>query len=108
MNTFNRILTKCLSLFLLLVAVFNLSVGAQQEKSAQLKNKHVLVFTKNGKGYVHENIPASIAALQKLGIENGFTTDTTTNATLFTDDNLKKYDAIIFSNTNNDVFDTED
>ena len=108
MNTFNRILTKCLSLFLLLVAVFNLSVGAQQEKSAQLKNKHVLVFTKNGKGYVHENIPASIAALQKLGIENGFTTDTTTNATLFTDDNLKKYDAIIFSNTNNDVFDTEE
>ena len=74
----------------------------------QLKNKHVLIFTKNGKGYVHENIPASIAALQKLGIENGFSTDTTTNSALFTDENLKKYDAIIFSNTNNDVFDTEE
>jgi len=56
---------------------------------AQLKNKHLLIFTKNGKGYIHENIPSSIAALQKLGIENGFTTDTTTNSALFTDENLK-------------------
>jgi len=76
--------------------------------TAQLKNKHVLIFTKNGKGYVHENIPASIAALQKLGVENGFSTDTTTNSAIFTDGNLKKYDVIIFSNTNNDVFDTEE
>ena len=74
----------------------------------QLKNKHVLVFTKNGKGYVHENISSSIAALQKLGVENKFKVDTTTNSALFTDDNLKKYDAIIFSNTNNNVFDTEE
>ena len=92
---------KSLLLFILFV-VFSLTINAQ------LKNKHVLVFTKNGKGYVHENIPASIAALKKLGIENGFTTDTTTNSALFTDNNLKKYDVIIFSNTNNEVFDTEE
>lgn len=92
---------KSLLVFILFVA-FSLTINAQ------LKNKHVLIFTKNGKGYVHENIPASIAALQKLGVENGFTTDTTTNSTLFTDNNLKKYDVIIFSNTNNDVFDTEE
>jgi type 1 glutamine amidotransferase len=76
--------------------------------NSQLKNKHLLIFTKNGKGYIHENIPSSIAALQKLGIENGFTTDTTTNSALFIDENLKKYDAVIFSNTNNDVFDNEE
>lgn len=76
--------------------------------NGQLKKKQVLVFTKNGKGYVHENIPASIAALQKLGAENNCTVDTTTNSALFADDNLKKYDVIIFSNTNNDVFDTEE
>ncbi len=78
-----------------------------QQSDKKLKGKHILIFTKNGKGYVHENIPASIAALQKLGIENNFTTDTTTNSALFTDDNLKKYDVIIFSNTNNDVLDNE-
>ena len=92
---------KSLLAFILFV-VFSLTI------TAQLKNKHVLIFTKNGKGYVHENIPASIAALQKLGIENGFSTDTTTSSALFTDNNLKKYDVIIFSNTNNDVFDTEE
>lgn len=79
-----------------------------QQASKQLQGKHVLIFTKNGKGYVHENIPSSIAALQKLGVEQGFKTDTTTNSALFSDENLKKYDAIIFSNTNNDVFDTEE
>jgi type 1 glutamine amidotransferase len=89
-------------LTLLLFTFYNLTINAQ------LKNKHVLIFTKNGKGYVHENIPASIAAIQKLGAENGFSTDTTTNSALFTDDHLKKYDVIIFSNTNNDVFDTEE
>src|SRR6187401_2125022 len=92
---------KSLLIFILLVT-FSLTINAQ------LKNKHILIFTKNGKGYVHENIPASIAALQKLGIEKGFKTDTTTNSALFTENNLKKYDAIIFSNTNNDVFDTEE
>src|SRR6478736_5759755 len=74
---------KSLLLFILCI-VFSLNINAQ------LKNKNVLIFTKNGKGYVHENIPASIAALQKLGIENGFTTDTSTNSALFTDGNLKK------------------
>jgi type 1 glutamine amidotransferase len=97
---------KCLPLFLLILTVAGTRADAQP--STQLKNKQVLVFTKNGKGYVHENIASSVAAIQKLGIENGFTTDTTTNAALFTDVNLKKYDAIIFSNTNNEVFDTEE
>jgi len=54
-----------LTLALTLFALYSLAINAQ------LKNKHVLIFTKNGKGYVHENIPASIAALQKLGVENG-------------------------------------
>ena len=90
-------------LFILIILSFCVLHG-----HGQLKNKHLLIFTKNGKGYVHENIPSSIAALQKLGVENGFTTDTTTNSALFTEANLEKYDAIIFSNTNNDVFDTED
>ncbi|HJS55755.1 MAG TPA: ThuA domain-containing protein [Chitinophagaceae bacterium] len=89
-------------LFVFIICFYSLTVNAQ------LKNKHVLIFTKNGKGYIHENIPSSIAAIQKLGIENGFKADTTTNSGYFTDGNLKKYDVIIFSNTNNDVFDTEE
>lgn len=94
-------------LFIAFLLFASLGSYAQQPEK-KLKGKHVLVFTKNGKGYVHENIQASVAAIQKLGTENGFTADTTTNSALFTDDKLKEYDAVIFSNTNNDVFDKEE
>jgi type 1 glutamine amidotransferase len=73
-----------------------------------LKNKTVLMFTKNGKGYVHENIPYSIAAFQRLGKDYDFKVDTTTDSKVFSDGKLKDYDVIIFSNTNNDVFDSEE
>jgi type 1 glutamine amidotransferase len=99
--------TKSISAFLSILLVLNV-ISFSQDAKNRLNGKQVLIFTKNGKGYVHENIPASIAAIQKLGFENGFSTDTTTNSALFTDENLKKYDAVIFSNTNNDVFDTEE
>lgn len=93
---------------LLIIACLNSTyITAQSFNENKLKNKNVLVFTKNGKGYVHENIASGIAAIQKLGVEKGFSVDTTTNSALFAGDNLKKYDAIIFSNTNNDVFDNE-
>ena len=69
--------------------------------------RRVLVYTKNGKGYVHENIKASITALQKLGEENQFAVDVTDDAAAFTVANLKRYQALVFDNTNNGIFDTE-
>ena len=66
----------------------------------------VLVFSRT-KGYYHESIPSGIAAVQKLGRENGFQVDTTKDANMFTDDNLKKYKAIIFLSTTQDVLDDQ-
>ena len=66
----------------------------------------VLVYTRNGEGFVHDNIPASIAAIERLGRENGFDVDSTDDPGSFTPTNLAKYDALVFSNTNNDVFAT--
>ncbi len=74
----------------------------------KVKGKKVLIYTKNGKGYVHENIAASIKALEVICSEYGILTDATDKPSAFTTDNLKQYDAIIFSNTNNKVFDTEE
>lgn len=68
----------------------------------------VLVYTKNGKGYVHDNIPASVAAIKKLGADNHFTVDVSDDAAVFTDANLKRYQALIFDNTNNEIFETDD
>jgi uncharacterized protein len=67
----------------------------------------VLVYTKNGRGYVHDNIAASVAAIKKMGAETGFQVDAADDPSVFTDDNLRQYRALVFSNTNNEAFDTE-
>ncbi|WP_405397492.1 ThuA domain-containing protein [Maribacter sp. Asnod2-G09] len=64
----------------------------------------VLVFSKT-MGFKHGSIPAGVAAIQKLGTENGFAIDTTKNAELFTDENLKQYSAVIFLSTTGNVLD---
>ena len=74
--------------------------------------KRVLVytrnFTKDGKGYVHDNIAASIAMIRKLGRENGFAVEATDQPSVFTDPNLKNYQALVFSNSNNEAFENEE
>ncbi|MEX0904999.1 MAG: ThuA domain-containing protein [Balneolaceae bacterium] len=62
----------------------------------------ILVFSKTS-GFYHASIPDGIAAIEKLGSENGFEVDTTTNADHFTEANLEQYSAVIFLNTTGDV-----
>ncbi len=69
-----------------------------------LDGARVLVYTRNGVGFVHDNIAASVAAIQKMGTENGFAVDVSDDPTVFTPDNLRQYDALIFANTNNEAF----
>ncbi|HEX6892644.1 MAG TPA: ThuA domain-containing protein, partial [Chryseolinea sp.] len=69
--------------------------------------KNILIYTKNGKGYVHDNIPAAVEALKKLSAENGYKAESTDDPAVFTPDKLKKYRCIIFASTNNEGFDTE-
>ncbi|MEY4382704.1 MAG: hypothetical protein RI995_246 [Bacteroidota bacterium] len=68
----------------------------------------VLVYTKNGTGYVHDNIPSAVAAVQQLGQVNHFQVDVSADPSVFAEKNLAKYRVIIFTSTNNDVFDTDD
>ncbi len=71
------------------------------------KKVSVLVYTKNGKGYVHDNIPSAVSCIQKLSKQYGFKIDTSSNASVMTEENLKNYTLLIFPSTNNDVFDTD-
>ncbi|MGZ5189936.1 MAG: ThuA domain-containing protein [Flavisolibacter sp.] len=96
---FYQILTCCV--FLLIVSI---QTRAQDVNWNKVK---VLVYSKNGKGYVHDNIPSAIASIQKLGKQNGFGVDTSSNASVMTESNLKQYTMLIFSSTNNDAFDTD-
>ena len=67
----------------------------------------VLLFTKT-KGYHHESIPAGTAAIQKIGKENGFAVDTTSDASVFNDDDLKKYRAVVFLSTTGNILNADE
>lgn len=71
---------------------------------------HVLIYTKNETGegmYIHDNIEASVKALQKICQAHDITSDVSDDPALFTPDNLKQYDVLIFSNSNNKAFDNQ-
>src|SRR5688500_3538327 len=83
---------------LLLFAFFS---GCKEKRTAS-----VLVFSKTS-GYRHESIGAGKLALMKLGKVNGFNVDTTEDASAFNEENLKKYSAVIFLSTTQDVLDPQ-
>lgn len=83
------------SLVLLIVLFFAASSCSRDEPK-------VLVFGKTA-GYHHESIPAGMAAISKLGAENKFRVDTTSNAEMINEDTLKQYAAVVFLSTTGDV-----
>lgn len=92
--------------FKILIVLSLISLSAYSQ-NVNWKRVKVLVYTKNGKGYVHENIPFAARAIQRLGQQHGFSVDTTSKPEVMTEANLKQYNALIFTSTNNDVFDTD-
>ncbi len=70
----------------------------------------VLIYTRNhvtnGKGFVHDNIAASVAAVKELCAEKGLESDVSEDPSVFTGGNLAQYRAVIFSNSNNEAFAT--
>jgi cytochrome c len=80
-----------------------LLLSAAADSRAQ--NARVLIFSKT-KGYRHEAIPFGIGLIRKIGQEKAFDVDTSTNAAVFNDNDLKKYKAVIFNSTTGDVLDS--
>jgi len=86
---------KTILFFLTLIFLFTF---CKKESEKQ----YVLVFSKTT-GFRHPSITDGKLAIIILGKENGFDVDTTENAEQFTDENLRKYSAIIFLSTTGDV-----
>ncbi|MBN3521987.1 ThuA domain-containing protein [Algoriphagus lutimaris] len=86
----------------ILVLAVLVSLGTWSCKNKRSGSPKVLVFSKTA-GYYHESIPNGIAAIQKLGSENGFEVDTTTQSEKFNEENLAQYSAVIFLSTTGDV-----
>lgn len=98
---------KKIILFLLTIIMVGQSTATYAQKKFNWKSVRVLVYKKNGKGYIHENVPYAAQALIDLGKAHGFAVDTSSDPSVMTEDNLKKYRMLIFTSTNNDVFDTD-
>jgi cytochrome c len=88
---------KILCLFI----IISLAISCSKKREGKPR---VLVFSKTA-GFVHSSIPTGIAAVQKLGQDNGFDVDTTKNAAYFNDDSLKRYSAVVFLSTTGNVLD---
>ncbi|TKB98159.1 ThuA domain-containing protein [Pedobacter cryotolerans] len=90
---------------MLVVMLFVVNNALAKMVNALPKDKpSVLVFSLT-KGFHHSSIADGIVALFKLGQENNFKVDTTTNVLSFNTQNLKQYKVIIFLNpTGTSVF----
>lgn len=85
--------------FLPIIFLLLLVASCKEDKKAR-----ILVFSKT-KGFRHESIGPGKLALIKLGTENNFEVDTTEDASVFNEENLKRYNAIVFLSTTQDILD---
>ena len=65
----------------------------------------VLVFSLT-KGFHHASIPNGIAAITELGVSHGYAVDATVDPSMFNDDSLRHYGAVVFMSTTGDVLDS--
>ncbi len=68
------------------------------------ENFRLLIFSKTT-GYRHESIGIGKLTFIELGKKNGFDVDTTENADLINEENLKNYRAVVFLNTTQNILD---
>jgi uncharacterized protein len=66
----------------------------------------VLVYTRTT-DFRHVSIPDGIAAVEELGEEHGFEVEATEDPDAFTDENLARFDAVMFLLTTGDVLEPE-
>ncbi len=96
---------KITLLTFIILSLITLNSSARQ--NVNWKKVKVLVYTKNGSGFVHDNIPSAVECILRLANQQGFAVDTSSNPSVMTESNLKQYTLLIFPSTNNDVFDTD-
>ena len=95
-------------MLLLLLRVF---AGIQLPAQSSQPQRRILVYTRtylpDGNGYVHANIPDSVAAFQRIAARHGIAIDVSADPNVFTDANLDRYGVLVFSNSNNEAFATQ-
>ena len=85
-------------------ANFTAPIAAAAQPKILVYNRN---YTPDGKGYVHDNLALSVAAIKKMGAEKGFAVDVSDDPAVFADANLKQYAALVFCNSDNEAFSSD-
>ncbi|MBP6826333.1 MAG: ThuA domain-containing protein [Saprospiraceae bacterium] len=88
---------------IILVSLFAPALLAAQTADYRAR---VLVFSKTA-GFRHTSIEPGRTAIVQLGREKGFSTDTTEDASVFNEENLKRYTCVIWLSTTGNVLDAQ-
>jgi len=89
-----------------LAALLLICLAGCATRSSPSAGFSVLVFSKTLM-FRHASITNGIAAIEKLGMENGFFVEATEDASWFTPTNLARYKAVIFLSTSGDILNDE-
>jgi len=92
---------------IILISVMTLASSCSMNQD-QTEGKKILIYTRNGTGFVHDNIGASVQALEEICAGLGIETEVTDSPDLFTSGRLVGFDGIVFSNSNNEAFNSEE
>ena len=74
--------------------------------SAQAQQFNVLLFTKTN-GFHHTSVNEGVTAIRELAVRHHFTVDWHEDASIFNDEKLKNYQAVIFLLTTGDILNDE-
>jgi uncharacterized protein len=93
-------LKRITSKLALCCSLFFISISSYAEQF------NVLLFTMT-QGYHHQSQLEGVAALRELGKKHFFSVDWQEDPAVFKDENLQKFQAIVFLNTTGDIFNPE-
>ena len=99
---------RCLCKLLIksVTSLFAASIVLTYSSLAYSTQFNVLLFTKTA-GWHHKSINGAVQALEQLAEKHHFGVDWQEDASLMNDENLQKYDAIVFLLTSGDILNTQ-
>ncbi|NEE01028.1 ThuA domain-containing protein [Phytoactinopolyspora halotolerans] len=71
------------------------------------EHEYDVLFFHKTTGFRHGSIPAAISAVEELGAENNFSVTETQDASVFTDEGLAEYEAIVFFTDGENTLNTD-
>jgi glucose/arabinose dehydrogenase/PKD repeat protein len=81
--------------------------GAASSSAQTSDSEYDVLFFHKTTGFRHASIPSAITAVEELGVDNNFSVTETQDASVFTDEGLAEYEAIVFFTDGENTLDAD-